>query len=108
MLRIIGRNKCNDTKKAIRYFKERNIKFQFMNLDERELTAGELNNIFHLATPEELIDKNSKEYKKRGMEFMEYDTATELFEDQMLLRTPIIIDGKEISVGTIGKTNPQA
>jgi len=99
MIRIIGRNKCNGTKKAIRYFKERNIPFQFMNLDERMLSSGELKNIFRLASPEELLDKNSKEYKKRGMEFMEYDTATELFEDQQLLKTPIIIDGKKINIG---------
>ena len=42
MIRIIGRNKCNETKKALRFFKERGIKVQFQNLDERELTAGSL------------------------------------------------------------------
>ena len=66
MIRIIGRNKCNDTKKAIRYFKERNIKFQFMNLNERELTAGELNNIFRLVPPDEAVEisADKKELKR--------------------------------------------
>ena len=56
MIRIIGRNKCNDTKKALRFFKERGIKVQFQNLDERELTSGELENIFKLLKPDTLLD----------------------------------------------------
>ena len=37
-IQIFGKNKCFDTKKAQRYFKERNIKFQFINLDEKEMS----------------------------------------------------------------------
>ncbi|MBR5671854.1 MAG: hypothetical protein IKX02_00250 [Spirochaetales bacterium] len=99
MIRIIGRNKCNDTKKALRFFKERGIKVQFMNLDERELTSGELSNIFRLIMPEELLDTESKEYKKRGMAYMDFDLPQELLEDQPLLKTPIIISGKSAAVG---------
>ncbi|MCQ2604142.1 MAG: ArsC family transcriptional regulator [Spirochaetia bacterium] len=99
MIRIIGRNKCNKTKKAQRFFKERNIKFQYNDLDERELTAGELNNILKILPAENLLDTDSREYKKRGMTFMEFDCAQELFEDQLLLKTPIIISGKKASAG---------
>ena len=99
MIRIIGRNKCNDTKKALRFFKERGIKVQFMNLDERPLTSGELNNIFRLLKPEDLLDTESKEYKKRGMSYMDFDTPQELLEDQLLLKTPIIIRERQASVG---------
>ena len=99
MIRIIGRNKCNDTKKALRFFKERSIKVQFMNLDERELTAGELNNLFRLVKPEELLDTESKEYKKRGMSYLDFDTSQELLDDQLLLKTPIIIRERLASIG---------
>ena len=99
MIRIIGRNKCNDTKKALRFFKERGIKVQFMNLDERELTAGELSNIFRLIAPDNLLDTESKEYKKRGMAYMDFDLSQELLEDQQLLKTPIIISGKAAAKG---------
>lgn len=99
MIRIIGRNKCNDTKKALRFFKERGIKVQFMNLDEQVLTAGELNNIFRLLKPEELLDTESKEYKKRGMSYMDFDTPQEILEDQLLLKTPVIIREKQASIG---------
>lgn len=40
-IQIFGKNKCFDTKKAQRYFKERNIKFQFINLDEKEMGKKE-------------------------------------------------------------------
>jgi len=99
MIRIIGRNKCNDTKKALRFFKERGIKVQFQNLDERELTAGELENIFRLLKPEDLLDTESKEYKKRGMAYMDFDIPQELFEDQQLLKTPVVILNRCASVG---------
>ena len=99
MIRIIGRNKCNDTKKALRFFKERGIKVQFQNLDERELIAGELENIFKLLKSDTLLDTESKEYKKRGMAYMDFDTPQELLEDQLLLKTPIVISGRQASVG---------
>lgn len=99
MIRIIGRNKCNATKKAERFFKERNIKYQYYDLDKRALTAGELENIFRILSPEQLLDTDSKEYRKRGMAFMEFDTAQELYEDQLLLVTPIIIEGKKGCTG---------
>lgn len=72
---------------------------QFQNLDERELTAGELENIFRLIKPEELLDTESKEYKKRGMSYMDFDTPQKLLEDQLLLKTPIVILGRNAAAG---------
>lgn len=40
-IQIFGTKKCFDTKKAIRYFKERNIKAQFIDLKEKGLSKGE-------------------------------------------------------------------
>ena len=37
-IQIFGTKKCNDTKKAQRYFKERGIKFQFIDMNEKEIT----------------------------------------------------------------------
>ena len=44
-IQIFGKNKCFDTKKAQRYFKERNIKFQFINLDEKEMSKKEFESV---------------------------------------------------------------
>ena len=44
-IQIFGRKKCFDTKKAERYFKERNIKFQYIDIDLKGLSKGELNSV---------------------------------------------------------------
>ena len=35
-IQIFGTKKCNDTKKAERFFKERGIKYQFIDMKEKE------------------------------------------------------------------------
>ena len=44
-IQIFGTKKCNDTKKAQRFFKERGIKFQFVDMNEKGLSKGELNSV---------------------------------------------------------------
>lgn len=44
-VQIFGTNKCFDTKKAMRYFKERNIKYQFIDMKEKGLSKGEYNSV---------------------------------------------------------------
>ena len=44
-IQIFGTKKCNDTKKAERFFKERRIKFQFIDLKEKALSKGELQSV---------------------------------------------------------------
>lgn len=98
-IQIFGTKKSNDTKKAQRFFKERNIKFHFRDLAEKGLSPGELNNIARVIDIEELIDTESKQYQKRGMQFMVFDTEEELLEDPLLLKTPIVRNGKEATIG---------
>lgn len=99
MIRIIGRKKCSGTKKAERFFKERNIKIQFADLDAKPLTARELDNIFKVISPDDLLNSSSKEYKKRGMGFMLFDKKEELMQDQLLIKTPVILFGKSGCAG---------
>ena len=40
-IQIFGTKKCNDTKKAERFFKERGIKFQFIDMKEKGMSKGE-------------------------------------------------------------------
>ena len=44
-IQIFGTSKCFDTKKAQRYFKERGIKFQKIDLKEKEMSRGEFENV---------------------------------------------------------------
>ncbi len=98
-IQIFGTKKCNDTKKAQRFFKERNIKFHFRDLTEKGLSPGELQNIRGAIKIDDLIDTESKQYQKRGMQFMVFNVEEELLEDPLLLKTPIVRNGKEVTIG---------
>lgn len=59
-IQIFGKNKCFDTKKAQRYFKERNIKFQFINLDEKEMSKKEFESVMRVVCIDSMIDSKAK------------------------------------------------
>ena len=44
-IQIFGTKKCNDTKKAERFFKERGIKYQFVDMKEKGMSKGEFNSV---------------------------------------------------------------
>jgi Spx/MgsR family transcriptional regulator len=98
-IQIIGIKSCNDTRKAERYFKERRIPFHFRDLNEKGLAKGELENIIRTIPLEDLIDREGKQYKKRNFQYMVYNLEEELINDSLLLRTPIVRNGKEVTVG---------
>lgn len=98
-IQIFGTKKCSDTKKAERFFKERNIQFHFRDLTEKGISKGELENISRAIALDDLIDTESKQYKKRGMQFMVFDLEEELLEDPLLIKTPIVRNGKDATVG---------
>ena len=61
-IQIFGTTKCFDTKKAQRYFKERGIKFQMIDLKEKEMSRGEFENVSRaLGGWQALVDPNAKD-----------------------------------------------
>jgi len=98
-LQIIGTKSCNETRKAERFFKERNIHFHFRDLNEKSLSKGELANITFSYSPDKLIDREGKQYKKRNMQYMKFDIMEELINDSLLLKTPIVRNGKNATIG---------
>lgn len=98
-IQIIGTKKCKETQKAERYFKERRIPFHFRDLTEKGLAKGELDNISRVIPLDELIDRDSKRYKDRGMQFMVFDIEEELLSDPLLIKTPIVRNEKLVTVG---------
>lgn len=101
-IQIFGKAKCFDTKKAERYFKERGIKYQLIDMKEKGMSKGELTGVIQsLSGYEELIDKNTKD--KQSLILFEHlsadDKLDKLLEKQVLIRTPIVRNGKQASVG---------
>ena len=98
-IQIIGTKKCKETQKAERYFKDRRIPFHFRDLTEKGLTKGEFENISRIIPMDDLIDRESKRFKDRGMQFMVFDIEEELLTDPLLLKTPIVRNDRLAIVG---------
>jgi Spx/MgsR family transcriptional regulator len=100
-IQIFGVKKCFDTKKAERYFKERNIKYQFIDLDEKGLSKGELQSVRLSVELNEIINKAAKEYKVLNLDSIRSSSIREelLLAHPKLYRTPIVRNGKKATVG---------
>jgi arsenate reductase-like glutaredoxin family protein len=98
-IQIFGTKKCQDTRKAERYFKERAISFQSINLAEKALSKGELNSVKAAVGLEAMIDTTGKQYQKRNLKYLVHNIEEELLNDPLLLKTPIVRNGSQATIG---------
>lgn len=98
-IQIFGAVKCQDTKKTQRYFKERGISFQFINLAEKGLSKGELNSVKAVIGIDNLIDREGKEYKRRNLQYLTHNVEEELLNHPLLFKTPIVRNGSQVTIG---------
>lgn len=101
-IQIFGTNKCFDTKKAQRYFKERRIKFQFIDLTQKNLSKGEYQSVkAAVGSMEALINEKSKAYEEQFIKYLASKEAVEekLLADGRLFKTPIVRNGRQATVG---------
>ena len=101
-IQIFGTKKSADTRKAERFFKERGIRFQFVDLKEKGLSKGEFNSVKQaVGGIDKLIDENAKD--KDTLALIKYiadeDKEEKLLENQQLLVQPIVRNGKKATVG---------
>ena len=101
-IQIIGKSKCFDTKKAERYFKERRIKFQSIDLKKYGMSPKEFDSVLRaVGGIDNLIDWENKSQEITNMRYMEDKIAKEdkVFDDPMLMKTPVVRNGKQATVG---------
>jgi len=98
-IQIFGTLRCQETRKAQRYFKERGIPFQFINLAEKGLSKGELKNVQTAIGIDNLVDRESKEYSKRNLKYLSHNVEEELLNHPLLFKTPIVRNGSKATVG---------
>lgn len=100
-IQIFGIKKCFDTKKAERYFKERKIKYQFIDLTQKGLSKGELQSVKNTVDLENLIDRESKDYKRLSMDRISGTDVREglLLDNPSLYMTPIVRNGRQATIG---------
>lgn len=102
-IQCFGIKKCFDTQKTERYFKERTIKYQFIDLKIKGLSKGELQSVKNSVGLNNLINTKSKDYKKLNLDKIRGEETKEgiLLENPQLFKTPIVRNGKQATVGYV-------
>ena len=98
MIQIYGRRKCATTRKAQRFFSDRSIAVQYVDIDQKTPGTRELE-LFLQVAGDRVIDTQGKLFQSRGLAYMDYDPLEEISESPGLLRTPIVRNGRSIVVG---------
>lgn len=101
-IQIFGKSKCFDTKKTERYFKERGVKFQLIDVAKFGMSKGEFNSVKNaVGGLEKLIDENSKSETVTLIKYLSDNNAKEekLLENPSLFKTPIVRNGKQATIG---------
>lgn len=98
-IQIFGTSKCFDTKKAQRWFKERRIKYQEIDLKKYGISRGELTSVKNAVGLAALINESHPD--SALLEYLAYDQdkVEKLLENPALLHTPIVRNGKQATVG---------
>ena len=100
-IQIYARNKCFDSKKAQRWFKERGIKFQLIDLDQKGLSPRELESVIASVGLDTLIDEKSKSPEAAMMKYLssKEQKIDKLLDDPRLIKSPVVRNGKLATVG---------
>lgn len=98
-IQIFGRSKCFDTKKAERLFKERLVRFQSVDVVKYGMSRGELSSVKNAVGLEALADPKHPDYPLFQHLAYDQDKLDRLWEDQTMLRTPIVRNGRQATVG---------
>ena len=101
-IQIFGTSKSFDTKKAQRYFKERGIRFQMIDLKEKGMSRGEFDNVARAVGGwQNLVDPAAKDKQTLALldALIDWQKEDKLFENQQLLRQPIVRNGRQATVG---------
>jgi arsenate reductase-like glutaredoxin family protein len=101
-IQIFGKSKCFDTKKAERFFKERRIKYQLIDIVRYGMSKGEYNSVKNaVGSMDALIDEKSKEYESQYIQYLanQVDKETRLLDNPGMFKTPIVRNGKKATIG---------
>ncbi len=100
-IQIFGTKKCSDTRKAERYFKERRIKYQMIDLREKDMSRGEFNSVKQaVGGIDSMINENAKDDVITLMKYLsDGDKEEKLIENQQVIKTPIVRNGRQATIG---------
>jgi arsenate reductase-like glutaredoxin family protein len=101
-VQVFGVQNDADTRKALRFFKERRIKVHFVDFKQRSPSPGELRRFFDRFGEERMIDRSSKRFAALGLQSAYYGSERWLeiaSEEPLILRMPLVRGGNRLTVG---------
>ena len=101
-IQIFGTKKCNDTKKAERFFKERGIKYQFIDMKEKGMSKGEFTSVAQAnGGIDSMLDPNCKDQDALALirYVAEEDKLEKILENPQVIKTPVVRNGKQSTLG---------
>lgn len=101
-IQIFGTKKCSDTRKAERFFKERGIKFQFIDMKEKVMSKGEFNSVAQVnGGMEAMLNPDAKDQDTLAL--IRYlaaeDKLEKILENPQVIKTPVVRNGKQSTIG---------
>ena len=101
-IQIFGTKKCNDTKKAERYFKEHGIKYQFVDMKEKGMSKGEFTSVAEKnGGADNMLNPDAKDKDALALikNVADEDKLTTILENQQVIKTPIVRNGRQSTLG---------
>ena len=101
-IQIFGTKKCNETKKAERFFKERGIKYQFVDMKKKGMSKGEFNSVAQAnGGLDHMINWEGKDQNLLAL--IKYianeDKLEKVLENPQVIKTPVVRNGKQSTLG---------
>lgn len=102
-VQIFGKKKCFDTQKAERFFKERRVNFQSIDMVSKGMSKGELESVARAVGLRNLIDTAIPLYKAKNLDRITTPAMiTEiLLENPKLIKTPVVRNGQKATLGYV-------
>jgi len=101
-VQVFGVQNDADTRKALRFFKERRVKVHFMDFKQRCPSKGELKRFFDRFGEAKLIDREAKRFAALGLQTAFYGDERWLeiaCDEPLILRMPLVRSGNRLTVG---------
>ena len=101
-IQIFGTKKCNETKKAERFFKERGIKYQFVDMKKKGMSKGEFNSVAQAnGGLDHMINWEGKDQNLLAL--IKYianeDKLEKVLETPQIIKAPVVRNGKQSTLG---------
>ena len=101
-VQIFGTKKCSDTRKAERFFKERGIKYQFIDMKEKGMSKGEFVSVAQVhGGVEGMLNPDAKDKDTLALikHIVDEDKLEKILENQHVIKTPVVRNGKQSTLG---------